>query len=161
MNVQEANKLLAVAKANYSYAFKTMTQSDKKALVYSWAFALQDIPADIVLLAFMQLLSVSKWLPTVAEIRERVKNLHFEAAVGNIDALAEMMGETESLESRKARDYIMQSTYKLRDSAESGPPMLKLDTILRSYNGGRICEGMMRALDNEKTEYLPEGEDGT
>ena len=67
MTADDANKLLALAKANYSYAFKTMTKQEKIMLVQSWAFALQDIPADIVMLAFMQLLTTSKWLPTVAE----------------------------------------------------------------------------------------------
>lgn len=79
MTADDANKLLALAKANYSYAFKTMTKQEKIMLVQSWAFALQDIPADIVMLAFMQLLSTSKWLPTVAEIREQAGHLHREA----------------------------------------------------------------------------------
>lgn len=80
MTTEDANKLLALAKANYSYAFKTMTNQEKIMLVQSWAFALQDIPTDIVMLAFMQLLSTSKWLPTVAEIREQAGNLHHEAS---------------------------------------------------------------------------------
>ena len=80
MTIQDANKLLALAKANYSYAFKTMSKQEKLMLVQSWAFALQDIPADIVMLAFMKLLSVSKWLPTVAEIREQVQRIYYEAA---------------------------------------------------------------------------------
>ena len=69
MTKQEVNKLLALMKANYSYAFKTMSQQDKYLLLNTWTFALQDLNADIVMIAVMQLISVSKWLPTVAEIR--------------------------------------------------------------------------------------------
>lgn len=79
MNASDANKLLSVAKANYSYAFKGMSEQEKVLLVQSWAFALQDIPSDVVLMAFMQLLSVSKWLPTVAEIRQTVMKLRSDA----------------------------------------------------------------------------------
>lgn len=80
MTTEDANKLLALAKANYSYAFKTMTNQEKVMLVQSWAFSLQDIPTEIVMLAFMQLLSTSKWLPTVAEIREQAGRLNHEAS---------------------------------------------------------------------------------
>ena len=75
MTPDDANKLLALAKANYSYAFKTMTKQEKIMLVQSWAFALQDIPADIVMLAFMQLLSTSKWLPTAEAAQSGIDNL--------------------------------------------------------------------------------------
>lgn len=92
MTTEDANKLLALAKANYSYAFKTMTNQEKVMLVQSWAFSLQDIPTEIVMLAFMQLLSTSKWLPTVAEIREQAGRLNHEASsiLWKISSEAEM-----------------------------------------------------------------------
>ena len=123
MTIQDANKLLAIAKANYSYAFKSMTKQEKIMLVHSWAFALQDIPADVVLIAFMQLLTTSKWLPTVAEIRERVAGLNTEAAY----SLASLMDGHEPKRIKAARDYIAQMTCDMRGD---GPPMLSLDTIL-------------------------------
>ena len=80
MTQQEVNKLLALMKANYSYAFKTMSQQDKYLLLNTWTFALQDLNADVVMIAVMQLISVSKWLPTVAEIREKCQSLYYSAA---------------------------------------------------------------------------------
>lgn len=125
MTIQDANKLLAIAKANYSYAFKNMTKQEKIMLVQSWAFALQDIPADIVLIAFMQLLTVSKWLPTVAEIRERVKLLNYEAIEPRMYFGYDASKEPQRV--RAARDYIERVTGDMRGDA---PPMLSLNTIL-------------------------------
>jgi hypothetical protein len=79
MTAEEVNSLLALAKANYGYAFKGMTRYERTLLVQSWTFALQDVPADVGMLAFMQLLSVSKWLPTIAEIRDQAGKLRREA----------------------------------------------------------------------------------
>lgn len=83
MTKREVNKLLALMKANYSYAFKSMSQQDKYLLLNTWTFTLQDLNADVVMIAAMQLISVSKWLPTVAEIREQCRELHYAAAYGN------------------------------------------------------------------------------
>ena len=46
MTQQEVNKLLALMKANYSYAFKTMSQQDKYLLLNTWTFTLQDLNGD-------------------------------------------------------------------------------------------------------------------
>lgn len=85
MNRQEVNRLLAILKANYSYAFKTLSTQEKRILVESWAFALREIDADIVMMAVMRLLKVCKWMPTVAEIRDEVKKIGFDAEVSLLE----------------------------------------------------------------------------
>lgn len=136
MTIQDANKLLAIAKANYSYAFKTMTKQEKIMLVHSWAFALQDIPADIVLIAFMQLLTTSKWLPTVAEIRERVTGLNTEAAY----SVSNFWERETPQRIKAARDYIESMTCTMRGD---GPNMLSLDTILEGPYMPALGSGRM------------------
>ncbi len=79
MTIEDANYLLGVAEANFGYAFRSMTNDRKVMLVHSWAFGLQDIPADIVMMAFMQLTTSCDWLPRVKEIREQVRKLRIEA----------------------------------------------------------------------------------
>lgn len=152
MNIQDANKLLALAKANYSYAFKSMSRQEKLMLVQSWAFTLQDIPADIVMLAFMQLLSTSKWLPTVAEIREKVKSLYYSAAYHHTG----FPGNEEPDGVKKARKYIEDHTYMLRGDEA---PELTLDSILRGGYGPTLGSGEMGFESLESgTDYLPEPE---
>lgn len=165
MTIDDANKLLALAKANYSYAFKTMTKQEKVMLVQSWAFALQDIPADIVMLAFMQLLTTSKWLPTVAEIRDRVQGMHYEAEYSvraeENDILSRIYSPeektAEEIEARRVKQYIADQTNHLRGD---GAPMLGLNRIINS--------GYLRAIDDGRSgQYalampmaaLPETED--
>lgn len=79
MTKAEVNKLLALMQANYSNAFRGMGKQEKYLLLGSWTFALQDIDADLAMLAAMKLISTSKWMPTVAEVREKVIALAGEA----------------------------------------------------------------------------------
>ena len=81
MTTEDVNQLLAIMKANYSYAFKTMSQEEKYMLLCTWTVTLQDLPTDIVMMAVMQLVSKSKWLPTVAEIRAACREMHYAPAV--------------------------------------------------------------------------------
>lgn len=141
MNKQEVNKLLALMKANYSYAFKTMSQQDKYLLLNTWTFTLQDLNADVVMIAVLQLISESKWLPTVAEIREQCKKLHYSAAYGdcegNMYRLLESVGHEFSEEEKQARnrkkaalDYIASATNHLRGDGNTAG--LSLDSIMSS-----------------------------
>lgn len=152
MTIQDANKLLALAKVNYSYAFKDMTNQEKVMLVNSWAFALQDIQADIVLLAFMRLLTVCKWLPTIAEIREQIQRLHSESSW-------EYSNREYTPKARAAREYINHNTNHLRGDDK---PMLSLDTILNNGYVDMLGSGRMEldfspaAPEPRYTDYLPE-----
>ena len=151
MTADDANKLLALAKANYSYAFKTMSKQEKVLLVQSWAFALQDIPADIVMLAFMQLLTTSKWLPTVAEIREKIKDMYYQSAYQN-----DLFPDPESV--RRAKKYIADHTHNMRGDGDAG---ISLDAILKGPYMTALGSGEMRLFGGGQDKYLelPETED--
>lgn len=146
MTKQEVNKLLALMKANYSYAFKTMSQQDKYLLLNTWTFTLQDLPADVVMIAVMQLISTSKWLPTVAEIREKCQKLHYSASYGN-DHMTEWLIEEgcasqEQIklyeQKKKARNYIASATDHLRGDK---PAELSLDSILSNQAFAGLGDG--------------------
>lgn len=124
MTIEEANNLLGVAKVNYSYAFRSMSDDDKRTLVKSWAFIMQDIPGDIVMLAFMQLLAVCKWLPTPAEIREQVKKLYYEASRGLLCGSLDMHSDM-------TMEYIVRNTYHLR--GEKGAELGLDEIVKRGY----------------------------
>lgn len=79
MTKQEVNRLLEVMAVNYRSAFKAMSQREKIILLNTWTICLQDISADVASIAVMQLIAKSKWLPTIAEIREKCQSLHYEA----------------------------------------------------------------------------------
>lgn len=149
MTKDDANYLLGLAQANFGYAFKDMTASQKVLMVDSWAFGLQDIPADIVMLAFMQLVTKSKWVPTVAEIREQVKDIGMEARSGldygkGIEYLARVrLGKEVHIHNADGdaiRRYIVENTAHLM--GQDGPG-LQLDTIIRGRNMTSIGSGQM------------------
>ena len=163
MTKQEVNKLLALMKANYSYAFKTMSQQDKYLLLNTWTFTLQDLNADVVMIAVMQLISVSKWLPTVAEIREKCQSLYYSAAYGD-DSLMEWaieeghasQDQIELYERKKrARDFIASATNHLRGDR---PAELNLDSILSNpaFTGLGTGKSSFAMLGDAKYE-LPDG----
>lgn len=169
MNKQEVNKLLALMKANYSYAFKTMSEQDKYLLLNTWTFTLQDLSADVVLIAVMQLISESKWLPTVAEIRKKCKSLYYSASCSYnlLDEIPEedwekygisppTQQEIEEKQRREAtRKYIMDATCHLRGDGE---PSLSLDSILNnpSFAGLGAGKSSFAMLGDVKYE-LPDG----
>lgn len=164
MTINDANYLLGIAEANFSYAFKNMDHDQKVTLVKTWAFGLQDVPADIVMLAFMQLTTTSKWLPTVAEIREQISVLHSQAKEKldldeNMRQICKALGQTpEKSRDRRGdalRQYIVDKTEHL--SGRQGPG-LRLDTILSLSDGymTAIGSGQMGFAEvSGKSQYIP------
>ena len=135
MTTPDVNQVLAIMKANYNYAFKNMSQEEKYMLLCTWTVTLQDLPTDIVMLAVMQLVSQSKWLPTVAEIREKCREIHYAAATP--DTAFDMMvanglqitpEQQREHDRRKAkRKYIAEATKHLRNEDNGA---LTLDSLL-------------------------------
>ncbi len=135
MTTQDVNQVLAIMKANYSYAFKAMSQEEKYMLLCMWTVTLQDLPADIVMLAVIQLVSKSKWLPTVAEIREKCREIHYAAVTpdttfdmmvaNGIQFTPDQQREHDRREAK--RKYIVEATKHLRNE---GNGALTLDSLL-------------------------------
>lgn len=135
MTTQDVNQILAIMKANYNYAFKNMSQEEKYMLLCTWTVTLQDLPADIVMLAVMQLVSQSKWLPTVAEIREKCREIHYAAAMpdtafdmmvaSGVQFTPEQQREHDRREAK--RKYIADATKHMRNDDNGA---LTLDSLL-------------------------------
>lgn len=137
MTKPEVNKLLALMKANYSYAFKSMSKQEKILLLNTWTFTLQDIDAGVVMIAVMQLISTSKWLPTVAEIREKCKDLYYEARSKECDAFFGELPEGE----KAAYKTIADRTSHLRGDRPAG---LTLGAMMRNPRMAGIATGQRR-----------------
>ena len=142
MNKQEVNNLLALLKVNYSYAFKAMSRDEKVLMLNSWTFALQDLDADIVTLAVMKLLTVSKWVPTVAEIRKKVQAMYFEAMNDlQVEPWEECLYSREQIASIRAmQDNIIRQCGPLRGDREP-------ELSLRDIAGNPQYAGLMRGND--------------
>ena len=79
MNKQEAIQLLALIKVAYPTAYKDMDQASKLATVNMWASSFPDMPYPIMEQAFNHFRMHSKFPPTVAEMVEELKHIHYQA----------------------------------------------------------------------------------
>lgn len=145
MNRQEANKLLAIMKANYSYAFKALSMQEKRILVESWAYALREIDAELVMMAVMRLLKTCKWMPTIAEIREEVRQIGADAETSLMelrwtDEMLSRTGTTANLTNGKCADALR-----------------SLERRARRVDSGTGLAGVL--ADGRSADYLPEIED--
>ncbi|MGM9602009.1 MAG: hypothetical protein ACI3W5_10600 [Faecousia sp.] len=55
MTPQGVNRIQVFVKVSHSDAFKAMSQDEKHMVLSAWTVMLRDIPADIVMLAVMQI----------------------------------------------------------------------------------------------------------
>ena len=79
MTKKEAVQILAILKAAYPASYNGMTKEEASGTVSVWAMQFADMPVDIVMMAIHKLISTSKFPPTVAEVKDKIKSLHWEA----------------------------------------------------------------------------------
>ena len=79
MNKQEAVKLLALIKVAYPTAYRDMDEASKRATVNMWASSFPEVPYGIMEQAFNHFRMVSKFPPTVAEMVDELKQIHYQA----------------------------------------------------------------------------------
>lgn len=135
MTKQEVNKLLALMRANYSASFKGMGQQDKYLLLNTWTLALCDLDAGIVTLAAMQIISKSKWMPTVAEVRAQCAALYAEASLACCDLGFDELPEWK----KKAYLAVTEKTARLRGG--DGNTGLSLSDMMRDPQMAALATG--------------------
>ena len=79
MNKTEAAKLLALIKVAYPSTYRDMDEKTKIATVNMWQSTFPNIPFEIMAMAFDHFRRVSKFAPTVADMYEELKGLHYQA----------------------------------------------------------------------------------
>ena len=137
MTREEVNTLLALMKVNYSNAFRGMSRQERMLLLKTWTITLQDLDASVVMIAVMQLISESKWMPSVAEIREKCRALHFDAMSAQYSPYWQNMPERE----KAAYETIVAKTEHLRGNEGAG---LSIDAIIAGRQGIDMLNGTER-----------------
>ena len=132
MNKQEAVKLLALIKVAYPTAYRDMDDASKKATVNMWAGSFPDVPYPIMEQAFSHFRMVSKFPPTVAEMVEELKHIHYQALEGAM--LHKNLGNEDEVRRYRA---IMSCTSRYKDSSSLGLQLSSLPNI----TGGGNYEG--------------------
>lgn len=116
MKEKEAIGVLAVLKAAYPNQLNKLTENEANGIVQVWVSQFHDIPGDIVLLAVQRLIGTSQFFPTISEVKEKVKSLHFDAMMAirqHENAIDPELGIGEKLSSEalKKVEYVYNNTY--------------------------------------------------
>ncbi len=79
MTVEESIKLLALIKLAYPNSYKDIDKDTQIATVNMWQRNFDTIPLAIMELALDHFVRVSKFPPTIADICDELKSIHYEA----------------------------------------------------------------------------------
>lgn len=79
MTKKEAVQILAILKAAYPSSYSGMTKEEASGTVAVWAMQFGDLPVDIVMMAVHKLIATNKFPPSVAEVKDKIKSIHWEA----------------------------------------------------------------------------------
>lgn len=79
MTREETVKILSILKAAYPNSYKGMTREEGNGVISVWASQFAHIPAEIVVIAINKLISTSTFPPAIAEVKEKIKSLYWEA----------------------------------------------------------------------------------
>lgn len=79
MTKKEAAQILAILKAAYPNFYKDMTAEEAQGTVSVWSMQFANTPAEILLMALNKAISVNKFPPSIAEVKEKFSSIHWEA----------------------------------------------------------------------------------
>ena len=127
MNKQEAIQLLALIKVAYPTAYRDMDQASKVATVNMWAGSFPDVPYPIMEQAFNHFRMISKFPPTVAEMVEELRQIHFHAT--ECALVNKTMGNEEEVKRYRA---IMACTHRYKDTSNIGLQLGSLPNLITS-----------------------------
>ena len=125
MNKQETVQLLALIKVAYPTAYRDMDEATKKATVNMWAGSFPDMPYPIMEQAFNHFRMRSKFPPTVAEMVDELKQIHYKAE--EYALLSHTMGDYDAV---KHYQDIMAITYPYKNGSNLGLQLGKLSNLL-------------------------------
>jgi hypothetical protein len=136
---KEAAQILAVLKAAYPTSYNGMTKEEAMGTVTVWSIQFSDIPVDVVMVAVQKIISQSKFPPTVAEVKETLMGMYYEAHSAIIEAsIYKNATEQEILYLEK----VFEATSSLRNDESFGMSIPKLLRV----GGEQLCAGSERKL---------------
>ena len=102
MTLEESIKLLALIKLAYPNSYKDIDKDTQLATVNMWQRNFNSVPFSIMEIALDHFVKTSKFPPTIADMCDELKGVHYEA-LQNVLVL-------ESGEKQNLNKYIMEQT---------------------------------------------------
>ena len=128
MNREESIKLLALIKVAYPTAYKDMDNASKQATVNMWQTTFPNVPYQIMEMAFNRFRMASKFPPTIAEMCEELKHLHWKSVEELLRATA--FGRVDDVDKYQ---WIMDHTEVYRNDEYMNIPVYS--SVKRLSNG--------------------------
>ena len=148
MNKQEATQLLALIKLSYPQAYRATDDASNKATVNMWAMSFPDVPYPIMEQALNHFRMVSKYPPTVAEMVEELKHLHYRATEGAL--IAKTLGNQDLV---KQYRMVMSYTERYKDTDSFGG--LNIGSLAGRLGGADYVKRLGASRDRMDREDRP------
>lgn len=96
MTKREAAQLLALIKLSYPSAYSNLDEVTRNATINMWHDSFADVPYPIMGQALNRFRMTSKFSPTVAEMVEELRHLHYQAM--EQETIQQMLGNNEAVQ---------------------------------------------------------------
>lgn len=112
MNQVEATKLLALIKVAYPTSYRDLDEKTREATINMWHLTFESVPYGIMEIAFEHFRRVSKFPPTIAEMREELKSIYYKAYEDYIQCnnRSKFLGDKDNSDRKAKAKYIMDCT---------------------------------------------------
>lgn len=154
MTEKETTAILAILKTAYPQQLNKITTTEANAMIKLWTIQFHDVPSEIVLLAVQKLIGVSEFFPSIKQIKDTIKKIHYEAfeAINSHETACDKrlgFGTKLSKMAYKKFKYIFENSYQRDSDAE----LSLIDCIGGRYVDGVIeCDAPLLNLDFNTTE---------
>lgn len=79
MTREETVQVLSLLKAAFPNSYKGMTRQEANGVISVWATQFANVPVQIVLIAINKLIATNTFPPAIAEVKDKLKSLYYEA----------------------------------------------------------------------------------
>ena len=134
MTKKEAAMLLELIRLSYPSAYRDMDDRWKVATINMWASSFPEVPYDIVEQAFNHYRMGSKYPPTVAEMVEELRHIHYQAV--ELANIQRMLGNQQMLEQYRS---VAKCTERYTDARNLGG--LNIAALQGRIGGGNDGSG--------------------
>lgn len=107
MTREDSIKLLALIKVAYPSSYKDMDSESLEATVKMWQMSFSDVPYVLMEMAFNRFRMKSKFSPTVADFREGLGDLYWDACGRIVDPFL-------TLDAARRCEFVMEYTGRFR-----------------------------------------------
>ncbi len=111
MTKKEALQILAILKAAYPSSYNGMTKEEATGTVSVWCMQFADVPAEVVMMAIQKLISTCKFPPSIAEVKNKLESIHWEAYEAITASYKEFL--PEDIKKKYEQIYEVTKPYKI------------------------------------------------